>query len=140
MMLAAMSMAAFSQNSGVTPEDCEYFTPIASQPDGQLISDLYRAGESGYYYAGAGERRKIDGNIGQIVLTDNGEIYIWEPCLSVTFRAWVKGTIDSEGNVTVKTPQLISGGPDAGYAQYHMNFIWTKSGINGHNSMERKTA
>ena len=49
----------------------------------------------------------VAGQKAEVVVGKNGDFYIYNPFSQLDTKTWLKGTIDSDGNVTIPTPQYI---------------------------------
>lgn len=122
-ILALAGSCCLGASAAMTPDDSLNTQVITNPETGELISGLYRSGIGAYYYFGAGESKPVDGEEGRLVI-DGSDIYIFNPVISGITNTWVVGHIDGEGNVSVPTPQLVSGGPDDGFAYYLLNGVF----------------
>lgn len=110
----------------LVPDDSPNKEVIYYPESGDVITGLFRSGENAYYYFGSGETMFIDGEEGRIAI-DGTDFYIYNPVLGGITETWVKGTLGADGTVTIPVPQLISGGPDEGFAYYLMNATFDES-------------
>lgn len=97
-----------SRAGGVLPEQSINGTdPYKNAPDGMEQTEFYRSGECYYLFFGQVTYAPVDGQIATLAIGEN-EIWIKSPFAEGGLSTWIKGELDPQGNVTVRTPQCVA--------------------------------
>lgn len=119
-----------------TPEGVEnekvYSWPNENVP-GTLVDGLYKSAtgyEMGWFMP---QSFRVSGVAGNYVLDEaNSEIYIYNPITRYNSYSYIKGSIDADGNVTCRMPQLLACNQpedaDEPWAYYVMNTTLNEEG------------
>ena len=98
-LMLMLCTALFAQNLN---------TIITEQPEGTLYEGYGTAkGLTEFYYNLI--PYELDGIASKYVVTDDDEVYLYNPVSNYNAKSWLKGTLDKEtGEVTFTLPQLIN--------------------------------
>ena len=98
-LMLMLCTALFAQNLN---------TIITEQPEGTLYEGYGTAkGLTEFYYNLI--PYELDGIASKYVVTDNDEVYLYNPVSNYNAKSWLKGTLNKEtGEVTFTLPQLIN--------------------------------
>lgn len=128
--ISSAQMSARVGTAGVTPEmSVNGITPYDLPPEGAEIHNYYRSGES-YYLNMFGQLTfaEVDGEMSSVVITDK-EVWIYNPFAKGPSRTWLKGDLDAQGTVAVKTPVCVSISHDQSGKEVPMYIINIKQKI-----------
>jgi hypothetical protein len=80
---------------------------ITDQPDGTLLDNLYRMGDSYYVFSGYLVAQHVDGAIGTLVEGSDGNLYMKSPFSQFPSTGWLTAEKGTGDTVVVKCPQPV---------------------------------
>lgn len=81
---------------------------IYDQPAGTLKHNLYGVHSGFYVMNNEAKISENDGMADDVVFAEDGSVYFKNPLCNLTTNTWLKGTLNTEGNlITVELPQAI---------------------------------
>lgn len=97
---------------------------ITKQPEGKLYKNMYGVSKGYEENEDYITRTKLDGYASDLVVADDGAVYIKNPFSTILTNTWLKGTKGEGDTIEVRLPQLIykyNGSGGAVYKYYAQN-------------------
>lgn len=120
------------KNHTTQQKACSFTEPVTEQPAGTLYKNMYRTLSAYYVFFNDISYTHEDGTLGDVVVADNGDIYIKNPISQLRTNTWIKGTKGVGDTINVELPQVVYKEADEDttvyYSVFKMDFISNDEG------------